>query len=49
MTLTAAKALQEGKRVGRIGYYMPSIVIKENLIDSIDGFGYLYPEKSEVL
>jgi hypothetical protein len=41
-SLQAAKDLQEGKEVGRIGYYAPDIVIKANLIASITGFGYLY-------
>jgi hypothetical protein len=44
MTLQAARDLQEGKEVGRIGYYAPDISIKGNLIDSITGFGYLYPK-----
>ena len=39
MSLAAAKDLRDGKRVGRIGYYRPTF-----LTDSIDGFGYLYPE-----
>jgi hypothetical protein len=42
-SLKAAKDLQEGKKVGRIGFYAPDIVIKGNMIDSITGFGYLYP------
>jgi len=42
-SLKAAKDLQEGKEVGRIGYYAPDIVIKGNMIDSITGSGYLYP------
>jgi hypothetical protein len=42
-SLKAAKDLQEGKEVGRIGYYAPDIVIKGNMIDSITGNGYLYP------
>jgi hypothetical protein len=42
-SLQAARDLQEGKEVGRIGFYAPDIVIKGNLIDSITGFGYLYP------
>ena len=46
MTLDAAKALQEGKEVGRIGFYAPDIVIKENLIHSINGPGFLYPKGS---
>jgi hypothetical protein len=41
-SLKAAKALQNGKEVGRIGYYAPDIVIKGNLIDSISGKGFLY-------
>jgi hypothetical protein len=44
MTVDAAKDLQEGKEVGRIGFYAPDIVIKGNMIDSITGFGYLYPK-----
>ena len=43
-SLKAAKDLQEGREVGRIGFYAPDIVIKGNLIDSITGFGYLYPK-----
>jgi len=43
-SLQAAKDLQEGKEVGRIGYYAPDIVIKGNMIDSITGFGYLHPK-----
>ena len=44
MSLKAAKDLQDGKEVGRIGYYAPDIVIKGNLIDSITGFGFLFPK-----
>lgn len=44
-SLQAARDLQEGKEVGRIGYYAPDMIIKGNLIDSITGFGYLYPKK----
>jgi hypothetical protein len=43
-SLKAAKDLQEGKEVGRIGYYAPDIIIKRNLIDSITGFGFLFPK-----
>jgi hypothetical protein len=43
-SLKTAKDLQEGKEVGRIGFYAPDIVIKGNMIDSITGFGYLYPK-----
>ena len=42
MTVEAAKDLQEGREVGRIGYYAPEIVIKGNLIHSINGSGFLY-------
>lgn len=42
-SLKAARDLQEGKEVGRIGFYAPDIVIKGNMIDSITGFGFLYP------
>ena len=41
-SLKAAKDLQDGKEVGRVGYYAPDIVIKGNMIDSITGFGFLY-------
>ena len=41
-SLRAAKDLQDGKEVGRIGFYAPDIVIKGNMIDSITGSGYLY-------
>ena len=43
-SLKTAKDLQDGKEVGRIGFYAPDIVIKGNMIDSITGFGYLYPK-----
>jgi hypothetical protein len=43
-SLQAAKDLQEGKEVGRMGFYAPDIVIKGNMIDSITGFGFLYPK-----
>ena len=43
-SLKAAKDLQDGKEVGRIGYYAPDIVIKGNLIDSITGSGFLFPK-----
>ncbi|MBC7855008.1 MAG: hypothetical protein IAF94_16375 [Pirellulaceae bacterium] len=42
-SLKAAKDLQDGKEVGRIGFYAPDIVIKGNMIDSITGPGFLYP------
>ena len=42
-SLKAAKNLQDGKEVGRIGFYAPDIVIKGNMIDSITGYGFLYP------
>ena len=41
-SLQPANDLQEGKEVGRIGFYAPDIVIKGNMIDSITGFGFLY-------
>ena len=43
-SLKTAKDLQDGKEVGRIGFYAPDIVIKGNMIDSITGFGFLYPK-----
>jgi hypothetical protein len=44
MSLAAAKELQAGREVGRIGFYEPKISINGNLIDAIAGFGYLYPK-----
>jgi hypothetical protein len=44
-SLKNAKDLQDGKEVGRIGFYAPDIVIKGNMIDSITGFGYLYSKR----
>ena len=44
MTVAAAKDLQAGNEVGRIGYYAPDMTIKGNLIDSMTGFGFLYPK-----
>ena len=44
-SLKAAKDLQDGKEVGRIGFYAPDIVIKGNMIDSITGPGFLYPKR----
>jgi len=46
-SLEAAKDLQQGKEVGRIGYYAPDMTIKGNLLDSITGFGFLYSKGSE--
>jgi hypothetical protein len=43
-SLKTARDLQDGKEVGRIGFYAPDIVIKGNMIESITGFGYLYPK-----
>ena len=40
--LKTAKDLQDGKEVGRIGFYHPDIVIKGNMITSITGGGFLY-------
>ena len=34
-SLRAARDLQEGKEVGRIGFYAPDIVIKGIIFDSI--------------
>ncbi len=45
MTVQSATELKDGKPVGRIGYYHPEIVIKDNLIIAITGRGYLYPQK----
>jgi hypothetical protein len=43
--LKTAKNFQNGKDVGRIGYWAPDIVIKGNMIDSITGNGFLYPKR----
>ena len=44
MTLKAAKELQDGKEVGRIGYYAPDMTIKGNVLAAVTGAGYLYPK-----
>jgi hypothetical protein len=44
-SLEAAKDLQEGREVGRIGYYAPDISIKGNLIVAVTGPGYLYARR----
>lgn len=44
-SLKSAKDLQDGKEVGRIGFYAPDIVIKGNMIDSITGSGFLYAKR----
>lgn len=44
MSVEAAKSLQAGNEVGRIGYYVPDMIIKENMIDAMTGFGFLYPK-----
>jgi hypothetical protein len=43
-SLKTAKDLPDGKEAGHIGFYAPDIVIKGNMIESITGFGYLYPK-----
>jgi hypothetical protein len=40
--LKNARDLQDGKEVGRIGFYSPDMVIKGNLIDSMTGLGFLF-------
>ncbi len=47
MSLDAAKELQAGREIGGIGFYAPDISIKGNLIDSIVGYGDLYPKGNE--
>jgi hypothetical protein len=44
-TLRNARDLQAGREVGRIGYYTPEVVIRKNLITSIDGPAFLYARK----
>jgi hypothetical protein len=46
-SLQAAKDLQEGKEVGRIGFYAPDIVIKGNMIDSITDPDFSTENRSE--
>lgn len=41
-SLRAAEDLRDGKEVGRIGYYAPDMIIKENLLTSMTGYGFLY-------
>jgi hypothetical protein len=43
-TLRTAKDLQDGKEVGRIGFYEPDIVIKGNMLISMSGRAFLYPK-----
>jgi hypothetical protein len=40
--LKTAQDLRDGKKVGRIGFHHPDIVIKGNMITSITGGGFLY-------
>ena len=44
-SLQAARDLQEGKEVGRIGFYAPEMVIRGNLLVSADGPGFLYAKR----
>ena len=44
-SLKAAKDLQDGKEVGRIGFYAPDIFIKGNMIVSLTGPGFLYAKR----
>ena len=46
MTMQAAKDLKEGKEIGRIGYYRPEIIIKENRIVMVTGKAYIYPKRT---
>ena len=45
MSQSAARALKEGKPIGRIGFYRPEITIKRNKIHSITGRAYIYPKR----
>ena len=47
MALEAARDLNAGKEVGRIGFYRPTIVLKQNLLVSIEGTGYLHQKLPE--
>ena len=42
MSVNAAKALQAGEEVGRIGYYQPTVTLKDSMIHAVEGFGFLY-------
>ncbi len=43
-TLKLAKDLQDGKEVGRIGFYEPEMTIKGNVVTAVTGPGFLYPK-----
>ena len=47
MTVAAARALKDGNKVARIGYYRPDVLIRANLIVSIDGEGYIHPAQKD--
>lgn len=47
MSVLAARALRDGKEIGRIGYYRPEVTIKRNAVHSITGVGYIYPKRDE--
>lgn len=44
MTMNAAKDLQNGELIGRIGFYRPDVTLKMNAVNSVNGFGYIYPK-----
>ena len=44
----AADKLKEGKPTGRIAFYRPKVVIRENLIVEITGYGYLIPNPERI-
>ena len=43
--LNGLSGVGKAREVGRIGYYAPEIVIKNNLIHSINGPGYFHRKK----
>lgn len=45
MSVDAARALEAGKKIGRIGYYRPEVTIKKNRITAITGHAYIYPKR----
>ena len=48
-TLQAAKDVQAGKPVGRIGFYKPTVTIRHNLVNAINGSGYMYGKLNDYL
>ena len=45
--IALARELEAGKEIGRIGYYSPHLTVRDNMIESVSGFAYLYPKRAE--